>query len=359
MHEIVVNLHMHTRYSDGHVTHRQIVETALRVGLDAVIVTDHNVWVNGPEDVYEAEGRRLLLLIGEEIHDQARLPQKSHLMVIGAGRELAPLAYDLPRLLEAARQAGALTFLAHPRDPASPAVGEDDLSWDDWHLSGYTGLELWNAMSEFKSLLKTKLHAIYYAYNPSRVAHGPFPEVLQKWDALLAGGQRVVAVGGTDAHALPVRLGPLRRVIFPFDFHFRTVNNHLLIPKPLTGELEADRRLVLEALAQGRGWIGYDLPAATRGFSFTAQGKERTAQMGEEMPVQEGVTIQVRLPRPAECRLLRDGQPVKVWQKQQSGVYITNQPGVYRVEAYLHFKGKRRGWIFSNPIFLTPSKGAG
>ena len=47
MYEIIVNLHMHTRYSDGSGTHKDIAEAAIDAGVDAVIVTDHNVLVNG------------------------------------------------------------------------------------------------------------------------------------------------------------------------------------------------------------------------------------------------------------------------------------------------------------------------
>jgi predicted metal-dependent phosphoesterase TrpH len=43
MHEIVVNLHIHTLYSDGTGLHGDIARAALRCGLDSVIVTDHNV----------------------------------------------------------------------------------------------------------------------------------------------------------------------------------------------------------------------------------------------------------------------------------------------------------------------------
>ena len=53
MHELVINLHMHTRYSDGHGSHGDIAAAAMQAGLDAVIVTDHNVWVDGPEDYYQ------------------------------------------------------------------------------------------------------------------------------------------------------------------------------------------------------------------------------------------------------------------------------------------------------------------
>lgn len=352
MHELVINLHMHTRYSDGHGSHGEIARAAARAGLDAVIVTDHNVWVSGPEDYYSHEGRRVLLLIGEEIHDQARDPQKNHLLVFGADRELAPLASDTQALLDGVRQAGGLAFIAHPVDPAAPAVNETDIDWVDWDIQGYTGIELWNGFSEFKGLLKTKAHAVYYAYNPDRIAHGPFPAALEKWDELLSSGRRIVAVGGSDAHAIPARLGPLRRTLFPYEFHFQSINTHLLSKEPLSGDLDYDRRLILDTLARGRAFIGYDLPASTRGFRFTAQGIESTAWIGDEISGKQGVTLQVKLPRPTECRLVRHGKVLKTWHKRETCTYITSEPGAYRVEAYIEFLGKRRGWIFSNPIYI-------
>ena len=352
MYEAVINLHMHTPYSDGHCNHAEIARLAIQTGLDAVIVTDHNVYVNGPEDVYKDGNRRALLLIGEEIHDQARQPQKNHLLVFFTNRELSQLAYDTQHLLDAVNQAGGLAFLAHPTDPAAPAFNEPDISWVDWDVRGYTGIELWNGMSEFKSLLKSRLHAIYYAYNPRRVARGPFPETLRKWDELLSQGTRVAAIGGSDAHAFPARLGPLKRKLFPYDFHFRAINTHLYLRQPLVGDLKEDRPVIQEALGRGRAFVGYDLPASTRGFRFTAQGKDQTAWMGDEVSARQGVTIQIRLPQAAECRLIKDGKIVKTWDKRQTCTYITAEPGAYRVEVYLHYLGRRRGWIFSNPIYV-------
>lgn len=352
MQELIINLHMHTPYSDGHYTHSQIAQAALRAGLDAVIVTDHNVYVNGPQAYYKDGKKRVLLLVGEEIHDQGRQPQKNHLLVFGAERELAPLASEPQRLLDSVRRAGGLAFIAHPVDPAAPAVNETDLSWVDWQTHGYTGIELWNAMSEFKSLLKNKLNAIYYSVNPNRIARGPFPEALRKWDELLAGGRHVVAIGGSDAHALPARMGPLKRTLFPYEFHFRAINTHLIATSALSGDVIDDRRLILESLAMGRAFIGYDLPASTRGFRFTAQGTDCTAWMGDEISCQYGATLQIRLPRPCECRLLKDGKVIKTWQKRDTCTYITTEPGVYRVEAYIEYLGRLRGWIFSNPIYV-------
>jgi hypothetical protein len=352
MHEIIINLHMHTRYSDGAGSHTDIADAAIRAGLDAVIVTDHNVWVDGFEGYKQLGDHRMLMLVGEEIHDQARDPQKNHMLVFGANRELATYAYDPQFLLDAVAKAGGLAFLAHPVDPAAPAVHEADISWVDWEVQGFTGVELWNGFSEFKPRIKSYLHAIYYAYFPHRIARGPLPEALHRWDALLSSGRKVIAIGGSDAHSHHMRLGPLHRTVFPYEFHFRAINTHLLIPRPLGADVTSDTHMILDALRQGHCFIGYDLPAPTRGFHFTARGLEASAEMGDELSAKGGVTMQIRLPRVTECVLLKDGIRLRTWHKHDLCTYITTEPGIYRVEVYVNYLGMRRGWIFSNPIYI-------
>jgi hypothetical protein len=352
MHEIIVDLHMHTTYSDGSGTHKDIAAAALKTGVDAIIVTDHNVLVQGFEGYYKEKTKKVLMLIGEEIHDQARDPQKNHLLAFGAGRELATFADNPQRLIDQVREAGGLAFIAHPDDPAAPAVKETDISWEDWSVQNYTGIELWNALSELKTLVPTMAHAVFYAFFPSLVAHQPIPATVARWDDLLAQGQRVVAIGGSDAHALKMHLGPIRGVIYPYEFHFRAVNTHVLLAEPLSGDVNTDKKLIYEAMSQGHCFIGYDLPASTRGFRFTAQGLEKTAVMGDELPAKNGVTLQAKLPSAAEIHLLKDGQVIQKWKNKMSGTHITTEPGVYRVEAYRKYLGKLRGWIYSNPIYV-------
>lgn len=352
MHELVINIHMHTPYSDGYGTHTEIARSALKAGLDAVIVTDHNVWVDGPTGYSQDGERRVLMMVGEEIHNQDLDPQKNHLLVFGVNREMATLAQDTQRLIDEVQQADGLAFIAHPTDPAAPAFNEPDISWVDWEVLDYNGIELWNAMSEFKSLLKSKLHAIFYAFFPKRIARGPFKSTLQKWDELLANGRPIVAVGGSDAHALSGNLGPIHKTVFPYEFHFYCVNTHLLTSEPLSGEVTHDQHLVLDALRNGHAFIGYDLPARTEGFRFTASGEEETAQMGDEITLKNGVTLQIHLPLRTDCRLLKNGKMIKNWRKRENCTFITNEPGVYRVEVYIHYLGRRRGWIFSNPIYI-------
>ena len=352
MPEIMINLHIHTTYSDGSGSHQEIAEAALDSGLDAVIVTDHNILVQGQEGYKTRGEERVLMLIGEEIHDDNTPARNNHLLVIGAGQELAGLAGDTQALVDRINELGGLSFIAHPIDPAAPKFDQGDFSWDKWDVTGFTGIELWNGFSEFKTRLKNIPAALWYAYLPRLIARGPIPETLAIWDQLTNTGKQVVAVGGSDAHAMHTNLGPLKRILFPYRFHFMSVNTHLLLPTELTGEFEVDRGLILEALRAGHAFVGYDLPFPTTGFRFTANSGEERAIMGDEIPFQEGTTLKIKNPLPGECILIRNGEPIKKWRNRTRCKFNVKREGNYRVEVFLPYRGRRRGWIYSNPIYI-------
>jgi hypothetical protein len=352
MHELTVNLHMHTTYSDGSGSHADLAAAALKTGVDALLVTDHNVLVQGVDAYYTEGQKRVLVLANEEIHDPARVPQKNHLLAFGTDRELAPYAADPQVLVDAVRTAGGICFLAHPFDRAMPVVGETDITWVNWEVQGFTGIELWNGFSELKEVARGKLDAFFYTFFPEFMPRGPNTEALLKWDELLAKGQPIVAIGGSDAHALKLSAGPIHRTVFPYEFHFSAVNTHVLTPTPLTGSLAHDRRMIMDALHAGHCFVGYDLPARTNGFHFTAQGRDHEVSMGDEISARGGVTLQVKLPaRADECCLLKDGKVIRKMSGDTCAQIIT-EPGAYRVEAYKKFLGRLRGWIFSNPIYV-------
>jgi len=347
-HEVVGNLHVHTVYSDGTGLHREVAEAAARAGLDFVVVTDHNVWVEGVEGYHDG----VLLLVGEEVHDVRRRPQASHLLVYGAEAELAPRAADPQGLIDEADRRGGLCFLAHPFEKGSP-LGPDlaPIPWEDWDVEGYVGLEIWNTMSEFKGLLRHRLAAVFYALFPGAGLRGPFRATLRRWDELLAAGRRVVAIGGADAHAEAYSMGPLRRTVFPYEDLFRWVNTHLLLERPLSGDLEVDKGLIYEALRAGRTWVGYDRPASTRGFRFQARSGASVAAIGDELVRAAAVIFEVETPDRGEIRLVRNGRTV-ARARGTALRFTTAEPGVYRVEVWRSFRGSRRGWIFSSPIYV-------
>ena len=353
IYEYAGNLHTHTPYSDGYGHHNEIALAAINAGLDFVVITDHNIWVDGLDGYRYLGDQRVLLLTGEEIHDPNREPQKNHLLVYETFQEMTHLASKPQQLIDSANDVEGLTFLAHPLDPAAPIVGQPNLSWVDWEVDGYTGMEIWNFMSEFKSHLSSIPKILYYAYNFPLSAEGPFPEILERWDQLLASGKQVVAIGGSDAHATLIRKGPLKRVIFPYEWLFKAVNTHILTTEPLTGNAEKDRRILFQSMKRGRCFVGYDLPASTRGFRFSAQGNGAQVIMGESISAHFGITLQVKLPNRAEIRLLRNGEPIRQWKNSEAAAFTVTVPGAYRVEAHVFFKGKSRGWIYSNPIYVN------
>jgi hypothetical protein len=353
MAEIRLNLHIHTKYSDGARTHANIAQIALKTGLDAIITTDHNVFVEGVDQYYQDGSHKLLIMAGEEVHNPLRLPQKSHVLVIGAGIEMTPFNNDPQQLIDQIRKENGLSFLAHPHEEALPAFGETAINWDDWQVSGFTGIEIWNGLSEFKTVFHNILHGLLLAYVPAFLPHGPNQKTMRKWDEYTSQGKHIVGIAGSDAHELSVHLGPLHTKLYPYEFHFRSITNHLVTPTPLSGNLMQDREMILNALRNGHLFIANDMIHPAKGFEFIALGKGIRAGMGDEIALLGGVTFQIRAPIKTRCQLFLNGKNIKTWRNHDLITYTTNQAGVYRLECSLPYLGKERTWIISNPIYLV------
>ena len=347
LHEYVGNIHLHTTHSDGHASHEEIVTIAEQAGLDFVIPTDHNVYVP------KMDGWRgdTLLLVGEEIHDVHRKPQANHYLVFNVGEELVQYAQDPQALIDAVNERGGLGFIAHPFEHSGAYANEPEIDWVDWGVSGFTGLSIWNFMSEFKSYTRSALSALFSAYFPQAVMRGPFPEALAKWDELLR-ARKMPVMCVSDAHGTTYHLGPLSRVVLSYDYLFRAVNMHIMTPEPFNRQLEHDASLVYEALGEGRGFVAYDLLGSARGFRFSARSGKREVTTGGELPVHGVVELEVSTPLSADIRLLHNGQVV-AQAKGNALTHTTNRPGAYRVEAYRCCWLRPRGWIFSNAIHIV------
>ena len=93
--------------------------------------------------------------------------------------------------------------------------------------------------------------------------------------------------------------------------------------------------------------------AAADPSTGSGQGKPNILViMGDDIQLGAGVTLEIRLPLKTECKLIRNGDVIKIWQGNETCSYQAKQPGVYRVEGYIRYKGLKRGWIFSNPIYI-------
>lgn len=353
MYEIKIALHIHTRYSDGNASHIQLAEIAAKAGLDGIITTDHNIWVKDVEGYFGEGKERVMLLVGEEVHDRTLDPPGNHLLAIGARRELSPFSENPQRLIDQIKRSEGLSFLAHPIEDSLDRFNEKAFSWRNWDVKAFTGIELWNQMSEFKSVSPTLPAAIINALFPARMTLGPLERTLSLWDELISTRKRpIVAIGGVDAHELVKSFGPFQAKLYPYLHHFKSITTHFLLEKPLSGVFPDDRRSVMDALAKGHCFVAYDLPAPTDGFRFLVHNDEGTFIMGDRVALKGGLTFQIRLPQKAHCRLVKDGQLLKEWINRDVATYLTTESGVYRVEVFIPFKGRMRGWIFSNPIYV-------
>ncbi len=369
--EAAGNMHMHTYYSDGEGWHDDIANGAIEAGLDFVIVTDHNIWVDGVEGYYENENGRVLMLIGEEVHNVRRRPQASHFLAYGADRELASFAADPQRLIDETNAAGGYGFLAHPHERDLPIVNETNLGWHDWDIEGFAGLEIWNYMSNLKDSMvdiwsgmriKNKhlamLRTVPLADKPENHITAPPAKTLALWDKWLAEGKKISAIGGSDAHAAKIKVWPIfERILYPYAFLFRAVNTHLRLPRAFTGDVEHDKMMVLDAIGNGRSWIGYDAPHSTAGFRFTGQSRNKGSgnhkgSMGDEIRFDGSATLQVRTPAKANIRIVRHGEVVASVKNNTNLTHTPREKGAYRVECTIKHAGKERGWIYSNPIYL-------
>ena len=63
---MAVDLHTHSRYSDGSDSPTEIIESARRIGLTAIALTDHDL-LDGLEEAQQAAGSDIQLIPGAEL----------------------------------------------------------------------------------------------------------------------------------------------------------------------------------------------------------------------------------------------------------------------------------------------------
>jgi len=277
---------------------------------------------------------------------------------------------------------GGVLFFAHT---------EEDRNWN---LLELTGMEIYNIHTDFKDegfsrlIPDLILNLGAYPDQTFRLMFDRQTAILENWDRLNR-TRKIVGIAANDCHQnngvvgiytpdgklllrdtspddigtyslnfftrslLRVFFGPLEpnRELFhfqldPYERMVRYVSTHILAK-------ELSKESVLDALRQGRVYVGFDMIADSTGFTFLAEGPDQRAVMGESI----GLTPELRLraAAPHRCRftIKRDGQTVA----QQVGTSLSWQPdavGKYRVEAELEILGAWTPWVYTNPISVAP-----
>jgi hypothetical protein len=343
MHDLACVAHLHSTYSDGTGTVAQIAKAGRRAGVDVVLLTDHDTLEakrNGEEGWYG----HVLLLAGVEVSPRRR----NHYLAFGIDEEIDHDGLDAAGVCAAVRAAGGFGFAAHPFSRGSERFRRagTGMPFDALDAEALDGIELWSFVTDTGEAVAGIADLLRFVATPGRVLQHPPERNMRAWDELCR-RRRVVAIGGLDAHQFGKRIGPFVPLrIMGYHRSFRFIRTHVLCERPPTGQLEPDREQVYGALRAGRCYIAVDSVAPARGFRFEADD----LPMGGEAPAGPR-TLSVRTPLDARLRLLRDGSEIATT-TGRSLVQQVEGPGVYRVEALRHSKGRERTWILSNPIYL-------
>ena len=109
MHDLACVVHLHSTYSDGTGTVKQISRAGRRAKVDVVLLTDH--------DTLEARRRgeegwygEVLLLAGVEVSPRRR----NHLLAFGLDEPVDHEGLDADAICRAVVDAGGIGFAAHP-----------------------------------------------------------------------------------------------------------------------------------------------------------------------------------------------------------------------------------------------------
>ena len=364
----------------------EMLADAKLVGVNAILLTDH---FRPPRDFIHGRWRGMkdgvLFVPGSEVRGFLVYPQASI---------LGNMEQPGPEFIQTVTAGEGMIFLSHIEERAEHPV------------DGLTGLEIYNRHWDAKKDMVSLITLAFKFTDPKDMAElleaarlypaellafqCDYPQVyMDKWDAGTR-MKRLTGIAANDCHhnqifivkmvdADTVLIGTnvdednkMRKLtaavrpgvremtkghqpgdvltrldMDPYHRSFMNVCTHVLAPK-------LDEAAIRTALKSGHAFVAHDWMCDSTGFDFAALSANgrRVASMGDDVALAGGLSLTVKLPVPAYVRLLRHGEEVAKSDGQAEVVFAANEPGVYRMEAWLRLDDELRPWIFSNPIYV-------
>ena len=345
MFEYIGAIHMHSIFSDGSGEVPQIAKFADEVGLDYIILTDHNT-LRALDEGYENWYGNTLCLVGSEINDKEN---KNHYLAFGINKTYSTRT-SAKEYVRKIKEDGGIGFIAHPHEKREHMQEHPPYPWLEWDTDDFNGIEIWNHMSEWMENL-TEDNKYQAFLHPLRTITAPQKETLKLWDELNL-IRKVVGIGGVDAHAHKYNLlGFMEVEIFPYKVLFKSIRTHVLLKNELIHDnseksIQHSKKAIYDAMADGKCFFANDYHADSKGFRFFAETDDKNYQMGDYINRIDNVKLRVLLPvKEAEIKLIRNGEEIADTFGNSADFFI-ERDGVYRVEVYIH----KKAWIYSNHI---------
>jgi hypothetical protein len=348
MHEYIGAIHIHSTYSDGTGAIPDICRAASEVGLDFIMMSDHNS-LKAKRDGWEGWRDDVMVLIGYEINDRN---DRNHYLAYGLNQAVG-VRISAAEYVRRVRERGGIGFIAHPDEKRNRFPEHPAYPWDAWESDEFDGMEIWNHMSEWTEGL-TDENKFQRFIHPLKSIIAPPPETLKRWDEL-NGHRRVTAIGGVDAHAHKADIfGFFDVEVFPYKVMFKSIHTHVLLDEPLRRNdpeaFEEDKWKIYKALREGRSFVANSYHGDPRGFDFFATNGRLKLPSGSTviLPGIDKIRLTAKTPSRALLRLIADGRPLLEVDGREL-TFSVSHPGAYRVEAWIDDKG----WIFSNHIRIV------
>lgn len=358
MYEYVGAIHIHSSYSDGTGTIEQIAKAAHDSGVDFIMMTDHNT-IQPKKDGYEKFINNVAVIIGYELND---LQNKNHYLVFGTdevpGKFQKISDHEMGCKLSAAEyveevsKLGGIGFIAHPDEERESVRGYKSYPWNAWDSENFTGIEIWNHMSEWKEGI-TNDNILQRFIHPLKSIVAPSAKTLLRWD-ILSQSRRITGIGGVDAHAFKQNLLGLVDVeVFPYKVLFKSIRTHILLEEKIdlnkTPDINKYVKSILSALKKCRCFISNKYNGDAKGFRFFVEQGKNVFGQGESLKLNNGnIIARVLTPKTSTIKLIHNGLKVEEYTGMEVQWDI-KEKGIYRAECWI----KNRGWIFSNHIRIN------
>lgn len=327
----------------------RIVSAAQKVGIDFLMLTDHD-HLQARNEGWEGWQGKTLVIVGEEI-----APRFCHYL---AFRTDKPVSYgtdhegkEPQKYIDTVNELGGFGFIAHPDHEGTEMFHVKHYPWTDWNVNAYAGIGIWDFMTDWQKSLNGYFTAFLSFLFPAYFLKGPRAITLERWDRLNQ-IRKTVGIGELDNHASTKKVFGITFVAFPFHRALKFIATHILTREQFNGDSQHDIDQVYHSLLNGTCYFSLDYFHKPNGFQFLIEQEKKKFFMGDHVHFSGNAQLTVLCPIPALIRIIKNGRQLH----NSTGVHLSlpiEEPGVYRTEAYLKYRGKYRPWIFSNPIFVT------
>jgi len=198
----MIDMHVHTNYSDSSGTVEEVIKTAKEKGLNGIAITDHDTLEGAKVAMNMQDG--VIVIPGEEIKTR-----NGEILALGID-EAVPEDLPIEEAIRIVHLQEGLVFIPHPTIPFFGRLKETDM-----RRLNIDGLEVFSAISPFADHYATKNMAIAKRLGLSTIAGsdshfsetvGDAYTIIDAKDAKLPSILKALRLGRTELFCRPSKL---------------------------------------------------------------------------------------------------------------------------------------------------------